>query len=203
MSLTIVTAATSYNLTSVSAVRSQLGLTDNSEGENLARWISQASDTISKFCNRVFAEETVAETFRLKCREEGLLLKRFPVSAIVSVVENDITLTATDYELANEGDGGVLNRLRSDRECEWPIGKIVVTYTAGYALPTDLPDGIERAAIMLVSQYRNTSDRDPQIRSEAIEGAGSTSYFDGLETQSGLAPEVIGLISKHRKPSGG
>ena len=43
--------------------------------------------------------------------------------------------------------GGVLNRLRNDREWTWPIGKIVVTYTAGYALVTDLPYGVERAAI--------------------------------------------------------
>lgn len=204
MPLTIVTPATTFNLTTVAAVRTQLGLTDNSETENLARWISQASDTIAKFCNRIFAEETVAETFRLKRREFGLLLTRFPASAIVSVVENDTTLTTvSDYELASDGSGGVLNRLRNDRDSEWPIGKIVVTYTAGYALPNGLPEGIERAAIMLVSQYRNTSDRDPQIRSEAIEGSGSTSYFDGLESQAGLAPEVVGLISKHRKPSGG
>ena len=203
MSLTIVTPATTFNLTTVAAVRTQLGLTDNSETENLARWISQASDTIAKFCNRIFAEETVAETFRLRRREDGICLTRFPASAIVSVVENATTLAATDYELASDGGGGVLNRLRNDREGEWPIGKIVVTYTAGYALPNGLPDGIERAAIMLVSQYRNTSDRDPQIRSESIEGSGSTSYFDGLESQAGLAPEVVGLISKHRKPSGG
>lgn len=201
--LTIVTPATTFNLTTVTAVRSQLGIGDNSESENLARWISQASDTISKFCNRVFAQETVTETFRLKCREEGLLLTRFPASEIVSVVENDTTLSATDYELASDGSGGVLNRLRNDSVGEWPRGKIVVTYTAGYALPNGLPDGIERAAIMLVSQYRNSGDRDPQLRSEAIEGAGSSSYFDGLESQSGLSPEVIGLISKHRKPSGG
>lgn len=199
--LTVTTPADDYDLTLLATVKAELGITDRAEDANLARWIRQASDTIAKHCNRVFAEETVSETFRLKCREDGLLLTRFPVTAITSVVENDITLEAGDYELARDG-GGVLNRLRFDREWTWPIGKIVVTYTAGYALVSDLPDGIERAAIVLVNQYRYSAERDPQLRGETTEGAGSSSYFDGLES-SGLSPEVLGLLSKHRKPSGG
>ena len=200
--LTVTTPADSFDLTLLATVKAELGITDRAEDENLARWITQASDTIAKHCNRVFALETVSETFRLKCREDGLLLTRFPVSAITSVVENDTTLEATDYELARDGGGGVLNRLRFDREWTWPIGKIVVTYTAGYALVSDLPDGIERAAIVLVNQYRYSAERDPQLRGENTEGAGSSSYFDGLES-SGLSPEILGLLSKHRKPSGG
>lgn len=200
--LTIVTPARTYDLTVLVTVKAELGITDRSEDENLTRWIHQASNSISRYCNRVFAQETVSETFRLKCREEGLLLARFPVTAIASVVENDTALTASDYELARAGGAGVLNRLRFDREWTWPIGKIVVTYTAGYGTLTDLPYEIEIAAIALVKQYRYAAERDPQLRSEQTEGAGSSSYFDGLES-SGLSPEVLGLLSKHRKPSGG
>lgn len=200
--LTIITAANSFDLTLLATVKAELGITDRSEDENLQRWIRQASDAISKYCNRVFAQETVSETFRLKCREEGLLLKRFPVTQIVSVVENDTTLTASDYELASDGGAGVLNRLRFDREWTWPIGKIVVTYKAGYATVTDLPYEIESAAIALVRQYRFAAERDPQLRSEQTEGAGSSSYFDGLES-SGLSPEVLGALCKHRRPAGG
>lgn len=201
--LTTVTPATSFDLTLLATVKAELGITDRAEDENLTRWIRQASDTIAKFCNRVFVQETVRDTFRLKCREEGLLLTRFPVSSITSVVENDTTLTtATDYELTRDGDAGVLNRLRFERDWTWPIGKIVVTYVAGYATLPDLPYGIERAAIVLVNQYRYSAERDPQLRGETTEGAGSSSYFDGLES-SGLSPEVLGLLSKHRKPAGG
>src|SRR4051794_895605 len=107
--LTVVTTADSYDLTSLATVKAELKIADNSQDVNLARWLSQASDAIAKHCNRVFAQETVTETFRLKCREDGLLLARFPVTAIATVVENDMTLTASDYELAS--DGGVLNRL--------------------------------------------------------------------------------------------
>jgi uncharacterized phiE125 gp8 family phage protein len=200
--LTIVTPAQRFDLTLLATVKAELGITDRAEDPNLTRWIRQASDTIAKYCNRVFAREMVTETFRLRCREEGLLLARFPVTEIVSVVENDTSLTASDYELARDGGGGVLNRLRFDREWTWPIGKVLVTYTAGYEDVSDLPDGIERAAIVLVNQYRYSAGRDPQLRGENTEGAGSSSYFDGLES-SGLSPEILGLISRHRKPSGG
>lgn len=200
--LTVTTPAATYDLTVLATVKAELGITDRAEDPNLTRWIKQASESIAKYCNRVFAAETLTETFRLKSREDGLLLSRFPATAITSVVENDTTLAATDYELASDGGGGVLNRLRYERDWQWPIGKVVVVYTAGYALVTDLPYGVERAAILLVNQYRYAATRDPLLRSEATEGAGSSSYFDSI-LNAGLAPEVEGLLSKLRKPAGG
>ena len=198
--LTVTTPASNFDLTVLATVKDELGITDRREDDNLARWIKQASDAISKHCNRVFVQETVSETFRLKCRDDGLLLARYPVSGIASVVENDTTLDASDYEVTTES--GVLKRLSSDREWCWPAGKIVVAYTAGYALVTDLPYGVERAAIALVKQYRYSAERDPLLRSEQVEGAGSSAYFDGVEI-TGLSPEVEGLLSKHCKPSNG
>jgi hypothetical protein len=194
--LTVTTPAESYDLTLLATVKSELGITDRSEDEKLARWITQASGEVSKRLNRVFAEETVSETFRLTCRQDGLLLSRFPVSAIASIVENDSTLETTDYELVTQT--GELNRLRDDRGWHWPRGKIVVTYTAGYAAISDLPEGVERLAIIFVNQYRYSAPRDPMLRSETTDGAGSSSYFD-----AGSSPEAENLIEKLRKPAGG
>ena len=115
------------------------------------------------------------------------------------MVENGTAVDAADYELT--ADSGVLTRLRSDAPSSWAAGKIVVTYVAGYADIAALPDDIQRAAIVLVNQYRYSAARDPQLRSEQTDGAGSSSYFDGLES-SGMSPEIVGLSSQHRKPSG-
>jgi uncharacterized phiE125 gp8 family phage protein len=199
--LTIVTPAGSYDLTSLATVKAELEITRGAEDGDLARWIKQASDAIAKHCNRIFARETVSETFRTRCREDGLLLSRFPVTGLISVVENDATLTAADYELAGDGSGGVLNRLRCDRDWTWPTGKIVVTYTAGYALVTDLPEGIERAAILLVTHYRSTAGRDAFLRSEEIPGVRTASYQD-VPTDFDFPPEVRGLLDRARKPAG-
>jgi hypothetical protein len=198
--LTVTTPATTHDLTVLETVRAELGITDRAEDENLARWITEASRVIAEYCNRVFARETVSETFRLATRKSDFLLSRYPVVSIASVVENGETLVATDYEFTS--DTGVLTRLRGDTPTCWPPGKIVVTYSAGYGLLTDLPYGIERAAITLVKQYRFANARDPQLRSENIDGIGSAGYFDGLEAD-GLSPEVRGLLAEHRKPAGG
>ncbi len=198
--LIVTTPAASFDLTTLETVRSEFGVTDHSEDENLSRWIRQASDVISKYCNRVFAQETVEETFRRATRSDDILLSRYPVSSIVSVVENDVTLAAADYEVRAES--GLLTKLSNDEPACWSAGKIVVTYTAGFVLLTDLPFGIERACIVLVNQYRQSATRDPQLRSEAIEGISSAGYFDGLDAAGGLPPEVLGLLKDHRKPAG-
>jgi len=146
----------------------------------------------------MFAQETIEETFRLSTVTESLLLSRYPVSSIVSVTEYDTVLDVADYEV--NVASGMLTRLSDDVTACWSAGKIVVTYTAGYALD-DVPEDIQRAVIMLVQQYRYATERDPQLRSEAVEGAGSSGYFDGLEA-GGLSPEVRGLLAEHRKPAG-
>ena len=197
--LMIVTPAQSYDLTVLATVKAELGITDRAEDENLARWITQASNIVARYCNCVFAKETVEETFRRTTLSDDILLSRYPVASIVSVVENGVTLATIDYEVRAES--GLLTKLSNDEPACWPSGKIVVTYTAGHSLLGDLPYGVERATIMLVNQYRYSAERDPQLRSESTEGAGLSSYFDGLEA-GGMSPEVRGLLAEHRKPAG-
>lgn len=203
--LTIVEANTDRDLTRISAVKDEMGITDRASDDKIKRFISQASDVVARYCNRVFAIETVADTFRTHAgphrhgHAHTLSLSRYPVTEVVSIVENDVTLTTDDYEIDLEA--GILQRLRSDCAVRWPAGKTVVTYQSGFALPDGLPDGIERATILLVKQYLNAGDRDPLVRSEAVEGAGSTDYFSAAAT--GLPPEVQGLLDIHIKPNGG
>jgi hypothetical protein len=194
--LTITTPADSYDLTTLQAVKAELGVTDTADDEKLAGYISQASDVVAKFCNRVFAQETMSESFRLERQRDLLILSRYPISEVASVVENDMALTPIDYEF--DGENGTLQRLRSDVAVCWPRGKITITYTAGYALPSDLPLGIERATILLVKQFASNSDRDLMTKRETTEGVRTTEYFYGGDT--GLPPEVEGLLIPHRKP---
>ena len=197
--LTVITPANTHDLTTIETVRAELGITDRAEDENLARWITQASRVIGEYCNRVFAKETVAETFRLPAfTKDDLVLSRYPIKEIVSVTENDTALIeCADFEVGL--DAGFLTRLRDDTPTSWSPGKITVVYTAGYALLQDLPYSIERACIALVNQYRYSAERDPQLRSETTDGAGSSSYFDGMEA-GGLSPEVRGLLDQYRIP---
>lgn len=196
--LIVTTPAESFDLARLDTVREALAIADRGEDENLARWITQASNVIARHCNRVLAQETITETFRLTSVTEALLLSRYPVASIVSVTEYDTVLDVVDYEV--NAASGVLTRLNDDAPACWSAGKNTVQYVAGYAID-DVPDEIARAVTMLVSQYRFSAERDPQLRSESTEGAGSSSYFDGMEA-GGMSPEVLGLLAEHRKPAG-
>jgi hypothetical protein len=210
--LIVTTPATSFDLTRLATVKAELGITDRKSDALLKGYISQASDAVAQFCNRVFAIETVTETFRLGHAHQPLLyqsfrrdhhtseliLKRYPVIAVASVTENDVLLDATMYE--TDPNEGTLRRLCSDQPSFWAGGKTVVVYSSGFTLPTGLPSGIERAAIMLVKQYVSSGDRDLQVRTERVDGAGTTEFFNSDGT--GLPPDVQGLLAPHIKPNG-
>lgn len=193
----IVEANTDRDLTTLAAIKAELGDAGVSD-DQLERFITQASDVIAKYCNRVFAIETVRETFRFNLSAADIMLARYPVTEVVSIIEGETTLTADDYEL--NPATGIIHRVSSSGAIwRWRQGKTVVTYKAGFALPDDLPEGIERACITLVKNYAASGDRDPMVRSESSDGVGSTAYFSGEGT--GLPPEVEGLISLHRMPN--
>jgi Phage gp6-like head-tail connector protein len=189
--LSIVTAADTYDLTTLATVKAELGIVDREEDEALASMIRQASGVIADHCNRVFALETVEETIRLNRRMHELVLERFPVTEIASVIENGVTLTEDDYEA--DLAAGTLRRLRNDTR-DWWTSKIVVTYSAGYSLLDAVPMGIERACITLVRQYRFGADRDPMLRASGLDNVGNSSYFN----VTALSPEVTGLLEPHR-----
>lgn len=191
-------AATTY-LTTVAAVKTELGLTSNEHDAQLAGYISQASASVKSYCNRIFARESVSETFRLEQRQRGLILARFPVSAIDAIVENDETLAETDYDL--DTDNGALWRVRSDSPADWPCGKIVVAYTAGYLLPgdenRDLPEDVERAAITLAVQSFNSAGVDATMKRESVDGIGSRERFP--LSANGMTPEADALLARYRQ----
>jgi len=197
--LTIITPATSSDLTTLAAVKAELGLTSSADDAKLSDYISQASDAIANYCNRAFAREEVEETIRVSHMQGSLTLTRFPVSSVSTIVESDEELTTGDYEI--EADIGSLRRLRNDAPATWCRGKIVVTYEAGFLLPGEsgrnLPTDIERAAIMLTLRYYSTDAQAQLLRRETIEGIGSTEMF--APSASGLPIEVEALIERYRQ----
>lgn len=192
--LTVISPADSYDLTTLDAVKRELHISDNASDANLSTWITQASKAIVSSLNHTLAFETVRETFRLASRDSMLLLGRYPVSAINSVVENDVTLSATDYELYP--NAGLLARLTDDAPSTWPQGKIVIEYGAGFELPSGLPSDIKRACILMVKQYWHGAGRDPFVRTTDVPGVLSTTY--GTEGSA----EIEDLLMPYRKPAG-
>lgn len=197
------TAGYVYDLTTVAAVNTELGLTSSIANDaEVASQITACSRIIADLCGRVFALQTVTETFRIGWREHctALPLARFPVVGTVSLAANDSPLIAdTDYDVDTEG--GII----------WHIhhghfhGKVVATYTGGYDLPDDAPAGLARACLEFVKAQRYLAGRDPGVRA-VMAGENRVDYFDyyqrfgiGGASTGALPSNAEALISPFRR----
>lgn len=196
--LTVVTAATSQDLTALATVKDELGLTDNSQDEKLKRHIHQASAMCAKYCDRVFGSEEVTETFRQTSGQPILSLSRYPVSEISEINLDGEEVDADDYEV--DEDSGLLYSLSDDVRGDWGSGKIEVTYTGGYELLSGLPHDIEQACIKLVKALFHGASRDPTVKSEDIPGALSQTFWvGGIGDNGALPPDVTALLDPYRR----
>jgi uncharacterized phiE125 gp8 family phage protein len=192
--LIVTTPAESYNLTTVEAVNAELSLdaADNSAQTSL---IEQASSAIADYCGRVFAVETVEQTTDIDRATGVLLLERYPVRSVASIVFDGETLTTDDYEI--DRARGLLYRRHNGKRAHWHCGRIVITYTGGFILPgnegRNLPHRVERAAIELVKSMWFARTRDPLIRQEEITGIEVMTYST-IATSDALPSNVVGLL---------
>jgi hypothetical protein len=198
--ISVVTPATSRQLTTAAAVKAELGLSGSGDDAFIATLIDQASDAIAAWCGRVFGLETVRETLFDGTSRGAKTVSRFPVVSVSDCVDGSGTTVGTD--LIEIDRLGFLYLLDDDGErTTWARGRTTITYTAGYLLPGEddrnLPADIERAALSLVKGMWFARTRDPLIRSEDVDGILATSYQVGGFGAS-LPPDVQGLLMPYR-----
>lgn len=202
--LEVITPAEETALTTLAAVKAELGITGTDQDDRLGALIDQYSAVIVAWCGRPFALETVRETIYEPRQVDALMLQRFPVVSVASVEIDGALIAPEGY--AVDRIGGIVHR-RSPTRCGpfWPRGETVIEYQAGYILPDDedrtLPHDIERAAIMLVKSAHFATARDPALRSEETDGVATFQYFGSNGAGSdGMPLEVQGLLSGYRAP---
>jgi hypothetical protein len=193
--LSVLVPATSSRLTSLDAVKRELSISGTSDDARLLAYIDQASAVIADYLGRPLGRETVAETLRLSASSEVIMLSRWPVVSVTSIVEDGATLAAADYEI----DRSFAYRLFDDERARWPAVKVVLTYVAGYDLPDGVAPAIERAATQLVVAMNASRGRDPSLRSESIEGIGSQSWLDPRNGGGPLPGGVVALLNPYRE----
>jgi hypothetical protein len=192
--LTVITPAASSRLATPGDVRLDLGLaTDVPSDAALLRRIDQASADVVRVCQRTFGRQIYRERIHSLPRG-GVVLSAGPVNRIVSLsILGGATFLPDEYLLADDtlrlmrvpgvgiGDGSAYKLWCSLRPT------LVVDYEAGWLLPgeevgdtftgsTPLPADIEKAVIQLVAVAMSESGRDMTIRSENVQGVGSTTY---------------------------
>jgi hypothetical protein len=172
--INVITPATDYNLVSLDEIKLMFGIleTDSSQDDLLNEYISQYSDVIATYCNRVFAKEELYEIWR--CTEydqtngmKRLFLSHYPLDKTYNLVlESPTGSTMDPEEYAIEWKSGKIELLQTNTE------PIKVTYSGGYLLPTETPPALKQAAMLMIREGQALMQR------LAVSGIRSISHKD-------------------------
>lgn len=204
VSSTVTAAASSYDLTSVATVKTELSISGSTYDTQLTSYVHVASAAAAQYCNRVLVKETIRDRFdidfpRLRFGgEKSLQTSRWPVATISSLTENGTTLVKdTDYLC--DLPTGVLTRLDTNGDpTTWGQSPVIITYDGGYAtIPADLED----AVIRMIRARWFAKDRDPFTRQESIPGVRDVSYWVPTGEDAGnMTPDVADILDNYRQP---
>jgi hypothetical protein len=198
--LTLVTAATDFSLLTTTELRRAVNVLDGSQDSTLADLGRRAALVIAGLCKVARAgiaeptimQETVAQTIRLECAYDHIVTSRRFISAIVSITVDGTALTTAGYEFNSVS--GIIHRLSDDKRVYWDAGKVVATYTAGFAA---VPMDVKMAAAKLVSGFYADSMRDPTLKRERVEGVGDFEYFGSQAAQDAVPMEVKQILKPY------
>jgi hypothetical protein len=214
-------------LTLVATAEDELGVSAGTETARLERYIHAATAAILQYLNRPAIHYATGIVDSLPgFGTQRLLLSRYPVTSLTSVVIDGTTLASDDYEIDDAAAGIVYRRYgfaSTGMYCPGIVQEdilpgteqrlITVTYTAGYvtpqqvvlngALTRSLPYDIELACLQTVAVLRGGRGRDWSVASESL-GAASVSY-GGMNTaigrgMAGIIPDTAAaLLSPYRR----
>lgn len=210
--LTVTTPATARDLTTVEAIKDELGLpsTDTTNDFLFAELIERATAAILTYTGKEFAKQTYQETL---AGHGGnvLSLSRAPIVSVTSVAFRGEPVVDFTVEDAEAGilyrDFGWYDTATGAGALDWhpnPRGDRLdykVIYVAGYVLPGQdgrtLPRDLEKGCIELVKWYRDTKGGGDigRVQSKSI-GDASITYFD----ESAQGPDLPRHIAVLLRP---
>jgi uncharacterized phiE125 gp8 family phage protein len=152
--------AVGYPVT-VDEVRAQCALAGNQWDEYLAGLVAKATDTIEHRLNRALLTSTW--TASLDAFPDEVRLEMLPVTAVTQVFYVDYNgdnqiLPANQYQVDISSPDRVC-RIRPVWGLIWPITRVgtfnavVVTFTAGYAAPDQVPPAVRHAICLLAAHW--------------------------------------------------
>jgi hypothetical protein len=160
---------------------------DPQADQTLEMQLVNATWTIMRLCNRMFAREKVIETWR-DFQQPKVFLTHYPVAEddIEGIEAGGQPVALAGFEL--EEHSGKLWAPRGFRE------PLRVTYSGGYELPDEAPKPLKQATVELVRNWRSSATR------EAVEGIRMIAhkesrvlYFDPSQQQAkAAAPGALG-----------
>lgn len=201
MTIEVLEPAPDKLLTSLDAVKTTMGITNDDGDPLLLDIIKAASQFVVSYTGRDFALQTVKES-KISNGDPELLLSITPIVEIEKVELDDHTI---DGWVLYDAEAGIIQRRGGFQSTNLPFGTINrfpssyaekrwhITYTGGFILPgwgsshgeRNFPYDLERAVIDMVKAQVKTANLD----------TGMTRYKIG-ETQITWAAEGAGSLPK-------
>lgn len=213
MSIEILTSAPDKDLTTLSTVKDEIGITGTDDDNFISRLIQEISAAIVSYTGREFAREEVKEKVGGYGNQQ-LIVSRTPIKSISEINYDEETTIDTDDYFIGDSDAGFIHRIDYYWESTEPVHvnvspfvtpmqaepKWVVTYTGGYVLPSsnwtdtrDLPYDVERACIEGVKARFLARQRDPNITRLNVQ---QNMYAASFELH-GLPPSSIQFLAPY------
>ena len=151
---------------------------------------------------RTLKAETLVETIRVRpgYQYTTLVLARWPILEIISVITDTTALTTADWYL--DIPMGTLDRISGNETLFWPCGWVTVEYVAGY---DTIPEDLKGYASQLVGIFYQTTTSSVDSNTKHIEIPGVITldrWVDQTATDS-IVPDDIktGLVRDgYRRP---
>jgi hypothetical protein len=185
----------------LSDLKTHLGVTDSSQDTILQMIVDATNQYVSNYCHRKFEASTYSELYDGP-GQAALVLKNRPVTGIISVLENNITIDERT-EVGGVGYYQVdINQGILWRDDHWGLGygNVQVAYEAGYS---EIPSDLMFATLRTAEYFYNTS----YYRTAGVSGENLGAFNFRLSTElssmgGGLVlPDVLilNILNRYRE----
>ena len=169
------------DLTSLSRVKEELGITATSDDVLLSRLISDATNLVHEILGRELYRAQWVETFAGNSKRE-ILLSQYPVASLDAVTYYGAAQTLTDFKISSRNTGSIYNSVgfgTGGDPTEWGV-----TYTAGYFLVGDNLSGTTFSAVAADPSINDSASGLPTLlrSGDVVRVAG----FTGDTTNNGI-----------------
>lgn len=198
----------------LSDLKADLGIVDDSQNSRLSSLLLDASSLVLDYIGRPVLDNTWRDVIEIRHDQQRLsiALGVYPVTKILAfVLQNGMAFTSDQIgDLDVQAESGIVYP-PSTGQALWGPGRYVITYQAGYTVPSDgsadkpqvwpLPRNISAAVKIAAKAAWHASDRDPLLRSESEQGTGSSSWAATSAGSGGLPQAAADMLTGYR--SGG
>lgn len=208
-------------LTTLATVKARLGISDSSSDSLLEALINAASGAIVSFVGRSLHYEEDIEEYVIGTGRARLSVSRAPIWSIDSIAFDGSAIDSASYEVRGR-DKYTGHIMAVSRAWTWTTSarggtiaqdpivsaeryRYLVTYTAGYATPTqspvadveDLPTDIQEACILATQYLYAQVGKDTSVASESLLSY-SVSYDRSAVSAYGLPLAAQAMLAPYR-----